>query len=65
MHGAESLAIARDRGLIKPAADLEALSYWLQGQFFGFILLETAEKERLRDEWKRASLAGISATLGL
>jgi AcrR family transcriptional regulator len=65
MHGAESLAIARDRGLIKPAADLEALSYWLQGQFFGFILLETAEKERLRDEWKRASLAGISAALGL
>lgn len=64
-HGAESLAIARDRGLIKPAADLEALSYWLQGQFFGFILLETAEKERLRDEWKRASLAGISAALGL
>ena len=64
-YAAGSLAIAKERGLIDTDIDLEAVSYWMQGQFFGFVLLENGDLERLRNEWKKASIAGVFAALGL
>lgn len=64
-HAAETLAIARDRGLIDTGIDLEAVSYWMQGQFFGFTLLEHGDVSRLTDAWKKASVAGLRAVLGV
>ena len=62
-YAAETLAIARDRGLISTDINLEAVSYWMQGQLFGFVLLENGELDPLRNEWKKASLAGMRAVL--
>jgi len=64
-HGAETLHIAQQRGFIDPAIDLEAVSYWMQGQFFGFVLLEAGDTDRLRSAWKQASVAGLHAVLGI
>ncbi len=64
-YAAGSLAIAKERGLIDTDIDLEAVSYWMQGQFFGFVLLENGDLERLRNEWKKASIAAELAALGL
>lgn len=64
-YSAGSLSIAKERGLIDTTVDLEAVSYWMQGQFFGFVLLENGDLDRLREEWKKASIAGILAALGI
>ena len=64
-YAAETLAIARDQGLIDTDVNLEAVSYWMQGQLFGFVLLENGDTGRLRSEWKKASLAGMRAALGV
>ena len=62
---AETLQIAKDRGYISSQCDTEAASYWMQGQFFGFVLLENGDADRLRAAWKRTSLAGLKGALGL
>ena len=64
-HVAETLRIAQERGFIDTSIDLEAVSYWMQGQFFGFILLEMGDTDRLRHEWKRASITGLRSVLGM
>ncbi len=64
-HAAETLRIAKQRGFINTSIDPEAVSYWMQGQFFGFVLLEMGDTDRLRNEWKRASIAGLHSVLGL
>lgn len=64
-HAAETLRIAQERGFVDTAVDLEAVSYWMQGQFFGFVLLESGDTDRLRHEWKRASILGLRAVLGI
>lgn len=64
-HAAETLRIAQERGFVNTSINTEAVSYWMQGQFFGFVLLETGDIERLREEWKTVSMVGLRAVLGI
>ena len=60
---AETIQLGIDKGLFAPRIDLQAIAYWIQGQFLGRIGLDLGDATHLDDEWVSASLAGIKAVL--
>jgi hypothetical protein len=61
---AESLAIAQNNGVIRNDIDLLAVSYWIQGQFFGRILLDVGnETTDIGAQWIETSLIALEAVL--
>jgi AcrR family transcriptional regulator len=61
---AESLAIAQNNGVIRNDIDLLAVSYWIQGQFFGRILLDIGnETPEVGAQWVETSLIALEAVL--
>lgn len=62
---AETLEIAKKRGLINPQLEIRALAYWIQGQFVGRALLDVSKETDLDDAWAEATLASLVAVLGV
>ena len=61
---AESLAIAQNNGVIRKDIDILAVSYWIQGQFFGRILLDLGEENfEIGAQWVETSLIALEAVL--
>jgi AcrR family transcriptional regulator len=61
---AESLDIAQKNGVIRNDIDTLAVSYWIQGQFFGRILLDVADEDvDLAQQWVETSLVALRAVL--
>ena len=61
---AESLAIAQNNGVIRKDIDILAVSYWIQGQFFGRILLDLGEENfEIGAQWVETSLVALEAVL--
>jgi AcrR family transcriptional regulator len=60
---AETLAIAKDRGLIQPVGDLDALSYLIQSMFLGRILVDNTHDEALSDALNEATIAALEGLL--
>jgi AcrR family transcriptional regulator len=61
---AESLAIAQKNGVIRNNIDLLAVSYWIQGQFYGRILLDVGEEDlETASQWVETSLIALEAVL--
>ena len=64
LYYAESLTIARNNGVIRNDIDLLAVSYWIQGQFFGRILLDIGnETPEVGAQWVETSLIALEAVL--
>jgi AcrR family transcriptional regulator len=64
LYYAESLAIAQNNGVIRNDIDLLAVSYWIQGQFFGRILLDIGnETPEVGAQWVETSLIALEAVL--
>lgn len=60
---AETLAIAKDRGLIQPVGDLDALSYLIQSMFLGRILVDNTHDEALSDALNEATIVALEGLL--
>jgi AcrR family transcriptional regulator len=61
---AESLVIAQKNGVVRKDIDTLAVSYWIQGQFFGRILLDVGEEDReTATQWVETSLIALEAVL--
>ena len=61
---AESLVIAQKNGIIRKDIDTLAVSYWIQGQFFGRILLDLGnETTDIGAQWVETSLVALEAVL--
>lgn len=60
---AESLALAQEKGLIKPIVDLEALSYLVQSMFLGRILVDNTENVALSDAVNEATITALEKLL--
>lgn len=60
---AETIQLGIDRGLFAPRIDLQAIAFWIQGQFLGRVALDLSDAAHLDNEWVSASLAGIKAVL--
>ena len=60
---AETIQLGIDRGLFAPSINLQAIAYWIQGQFLGRVALDMGHAPGLDDDWVSASLAGIKAVL--
>ncbi|CAB4591134.1 unannotated protein [freshwater metagenome] len=61
---AESMEIAQKNGVIRKDIDTLAVSYWIQGQFFGRILLDIAEEDdEVARQWVETSLVALKAVL--
>ena len=61
---AESLVIAQKNGVVRKDIDTLAVSYWIQGQFFGRILLDLGnETTDIGAQWVETSLVALEAVL--
>ncbi len=60
---AETIQLGIERGLFAPRIDLQAIAFWIQGQFLGRVSLDLGDVAHLDNEWVSASLAGIKAVL--
>jgi AcrR family transcriptional regulator len=61
---AESMEIAKKNGVIRKDIDTLAVSYWIQGQFFGRILLDVAEEDdEVARQWVETSLVALKAVM--
>ncbi len=60
---AESLALAQEKGLIKPIVDLDALSYLVQSMFLGRILVDNTENQSLSDSINEATITALEKLL--
>jgi AcrR family transcriptional regulator len=61
---AESLVIAQKNGVVRKDIDTLAVSYWIQGQFFGRILLDLGEENfEIGAQWVETSLIALEAVL--
>ena len=61
---AESLVIAQKNGVVRKDIDTLAVSYWIQGQFFGRILLDLGEENfKVGAQWVETSLIALEAVL--
>jgi hypothetical protein len=60
---AESLALAQEKGLIRPIVDLEALSYLVQSMFLGRILVDNTENAVLSDGINEATITALEKLL--
>jgi hypothetical protein len=60
---AESLALAQEKGLIKPIVDLDALSYLVQSMFLGRILVDNTENVALSDAVNEATITALEKLL--
>ena len=61
---AESLVIAQKNGVVRKDIDTLAVSYWIQGQFFGRILLDLGEENfEVGAQWVETSLIALEAVL--
>ena len=61
---AESLVIAQKNGIVRKDIDTLAVSYWIQGQFFGRILLDLGnETTDIGAQWVETSLVALEAVL--
>ena len=60
---AESLALAQEKGLIRPIVDLEALSYLVQSMFLGRILVDNTENAALSDGINEATITALEKLL--
>lgn len=60
---AETLAIAKERGLIQPVGDLDALSYLIQSMFLGRILVDNTHDEALSDAVNEATILALEKLL--
>ena len=61
---AETLEIMQVRGWIKPAFDLHAVAYFLQGMIFGHLILDHSHQPELETDWSNATILAISTVLG-
>lgn len=60
---AETLTIAKERGLIQPVVDLDALSYLIQSMFLGRILVDNTHDEALSDAVNEATILALEKLL--
>ncbi len=60
---AGSFQITKDRGWIKPDTDLMALSYWIQGVFIGYIMLDITEQTEHEDAWGQVAFQALQPFL--
>ena len=59
-HLAETLQMAKDRGLINPAVPVEGIAYWVQSLLLGRILIDIGATEHEEKAWIEA----VSSSLG-
>ena len=61
---ADGLLIAQQNGVVRNDIDTLAVSYWIQGQFFGRILLDLGEENfEIGAQWAETSLIALEAVL--